>query len=105
MGRGNTRWQPGFHVRIVRSIRVRHLVLSGTVSTVEVRVGGGRVRGRRGGGGGGAPPGGRWAPAGAAPLGAPYAAPPFGPHRFASPRPVGAWSGVRDGTRFGPVAP
>jgi para-nitrobenzyl esterase len=61
--------------------------------TVDVCVGGGRVRGRR------------VAADVVAHLGVPYAAPPFGPHRFAPPRPVVAWSGVRDGTRFGPVAP
>ncbi|MFF8279768.1 carboxylesterase/lipase family protein [Streptomyces lateritius] len=38
-------------------------------------------------------------------LGIPYAAPPFGPGRFQAPRPAEAWDGVRDGTRFGPVAP
>ncbi|MFF5973143.1 carboxylesterase/lipase family protein [Streptomyces sp. NPDC012769] len=38
-------------------------------------------------------------------LGIPYAAPPFGAHRFREPLPPAAWTGVRDGTRFGPVAP
>ncbi|MFI9207978.1 carboxylesterase/lipase family protein [Streptomyces sp. NPDC053253] len=38
-------------------------------------------------------------------LGIPYAAPPFGAHRFREPRPAPAWSGVRDCTEFGPVAP
>ncbi|MFE6222810.1 MULTISPECIES: carboxylesterase family protein [unclassified Streptomyces] len=38
-------------------------------------------------------------------LGVPYAAPPFGAHRFREPAPAAPWSGVRDGTRFGPVAP
>lgn len=38
-------------------------------------------------------------------LGIPYAAPPFGPRRFKEPQPAAAWDGVRDCTRFGPVAP
>ncbi|WP_369147815.1 carboxylesterase/lipase family protein [Streptomyces sp. R44] len=38
-------------------------------------------------------------------LGIPYAAPPFGPHRFREPAPAEAWSGVRDCTAFGPIAP
>ncbi|MER5734939.1 carboxylesterase family protein [Streptomyces sp. NPDC002262] len=38
-------------------------------------------------------------------LGIPYAAPPFGADRFREPRPAPPWSGVRDGTAFGPVAP
>lgn len=37
--------------------------------------------------------------------GIPYAAPPFGPHRFREPRPVPAWDGVRDATAYGPTAP
>nr|WP_281403986.1 carboxylesterase family protein [Streptomyces genisteinicus] len=37
--------------------------------------------------------------------GVPYAAPPFGPDRFRAPRPPRPWEGVRDCTRFGPVAP
>ncbi|MEW5813553.1 MAG: carboxylesterase family protein [Actinomycetota bacterium] len=32
----------------------------------------------------------------------PYATPPVGPLRFADPRPVAPWPGVRDGTTFGP---
>lgn len=38
-------------------------------------------------------------------LGVPYAAAPFGARRFREPRPVPGWSGPRDCTVFGPVAP
>ena len=38
-------------------------------------------------------------------LGIPYAAPPFGPHRFAAPQPVAPWDGVRDATAYGPTVP
>ncbi len=38
-------------------------------------------------------------------LGIPYAAPPFGEHRFRSPQPVVPWDGVRDATAYGPTAP
>ncbi|CAM5287845.1 carboxylesterase/lipase family protein [Streptomyces narbonensis] len=38
-------------------------------------------------------------------LGIPYAAPPFGVHRFREPAPAAPWADVRDGTAFGPVAP
>ncbi|MFC9594092.1 carboxylesterase/lipase family protein [Streptomyces sp. NPDC056944] len=38
-------------------------------------------------------------------LGIPYAAPPFGALRFREPAPAAVWTGVRDGTAFGPVAP
>ncbi|MFI1223666.1 MULTISPECIES: carboxylesterase/lipase family protein [unclassified Streptomyces] len=37
--------------------------------------------------------------------GLPYAAPPFGAHRFREPQPAEPWDGVRDCTAFGPVAP
>src|SRR5687767_2605141 len=37
--------------------------------------------------------------------GIPYAAPPFGAHRFQPPQSVAAWSGVRDALRFGPEVP
>lgn len=35
-------------------------------------------------------------------LGIPFAAPPTGAHRFATPRPAEAWRGVRDARAFGP---
>src|ERR1700710_2579131 len=37
--------------------------------------------------------------------GIPFAAPPVGPRRFSAPAPAAGWSGVRDASRFGPVAP
>ncbi|MGX2992915.1 carboxylesterase/lipase family protein [Streptomyces sp. JNUCC 64] len=37
--------------------------------------------------------------------GIPYAAPPTGEHRWAPPRPVTPWPGVRDATRPGPLCP
>ncbi|HWO58761.1 MAG TPA: carboxylesterase family protein [Umezawaea sp.] len=55
-------------------------------------IGSGRVRGFRA------------APDVVAHLGIPFAEPPIGLLRFAPPRLVAGWSGVRDCTRFGPVA-
>ena len=37
--------------------------------------------------------------------GIPFAEPPVGPLRFAAPRPVAAWAGVREATQFGPPPP
>lgn len=37
--------------------------------------------------------------------GIPFAQPPVGGLRFAAPRPVGSWSGVRDATAYGPPPP
>ncbi|MGW4231716.1 carboxylesterase/lipase family protein [Streptomyces sp. NPDC004980] len=41
----------------------------------------------------------------AAYLGIPYAAAPFGVHRFRAPAPAEPWEGVRDALEFGPTAP
>ncbi|WP_405386197.1 carboxylesterase family protein [Streptomyces sp. NBC_01102] len=41
----------------------------------------------------------------AAYLGIPYAAAPFGVHRFRAPAPVEPWEGVKDAREFGPTAP
>lgn len=38
-------------------------------------------------------------------LGIPYAAAPFGAHRFRAPAPAEPWQGVRDALEFGPTAP
>jgi para-nitrobenzyl esterase len=48
---------------------------------------------------------GRWDDGVASFVGIPYAAPPIGPLRWASPRPVEQWSGTRDVTEPGPIAP
>ena len=37
--------------------------------------------------------------------GIPYAGPPTGTHRWAAPRPVSPWTGVRDATKPGPLCP
>lgn len=37
--------------------------------------------------------------------GIPYAAPPVGQLRFRAPAPAVGWTAIRDGTRFGPMAP
>ncbi|WP_329204500.1 carboxylesterase family protein [Streptomyces sp. NBC_00683] len=38
-------------------------------------------------------------------LAIPYAAAPFGVHRFRAPAPVEPWEGVRDALEYGPIAP
>ena len=38
-------------------------------------------------------------------LGIPYAAPPFGAHRFGPPAPAAPWDGVRPARDYGPTAP
>ncbi|MFD4946642.1 carboxylesterase/lipase family protein [Streptomyces sp. NPDC058239] len=47
----------------------------------------------------------RAAPDVVAVLGIPYAAAPFGANRFREPRPASAWTGVRNCTDFGAIAP
>ncbi len=37
--------------------------------------------------------------------GIPYAAPPFGVHRFSAPAPAESWAGVRDVLEYGPTVP
>jgi para-nitrobenzyl esterase len=62
------------------------------VTTTEVRVPNGRLRGTD--------------EAGLAVFrGIPFAQPPVGPLRFDAPRPVAAWEGVREATEFGPPPP
>jgi para-nitrobenzyl esterase len=58
---------------------------------VEALIGQGRIRGRHAQGVRGF-------------LGIPYAAPPYGPHRFHAPQPPASWSDVRDCTAFGATA-
>jgi para-nitrobenzyl esterase len=66
--------------------------MTSTVSDIIVRVRSGRIRGCE--------------QAGVAQfLGIPYAAAPFGPHRFGPPAPAPSWSGVRDALEYGPTAP
>jgi para-nitrobenzyl esterase len=38
-------------------------------------------------------------------LGIPFAAPPFGPRRFAAPQPPEPWDGIREATEYGPTVP
>ncbi|MGW1777939.1 carboxylesterase/lipase family protein [Streptomyces sp. NPDC002143] len=64
-----------------------------TPAGTEFRTTNGRVRGRR------SPDGGTVV------LGIPYAAEPFGRHRFRGPQPVVGWSTPRDCGDFGPIAP
>lgn len=59
---------------------------------LDVRVSGGTVRGIRNG-------------EVLAWRGIPFAAPPIGPWRFRAPQPVIPWTGVRDASRYGNVAP
>ena len=60
--------------------------------TTEVRLAAGKVRGTREDGL-------------AVFRGIPFAEPPVGPLRFAAPRPVAAWEGVREAAQFGPPPP
>src|ERR1700689_5776125 len=48
---------------------------------------------------------GEWRDGVAAFRGVPYAAPPLGELRFAAAAPIRSWSGLRDATRHGPIAP
>ena len=65
---------------------------SGADDELEVRVTGGVVRGVREG-------------SILVWRGMPYAAPPTGERRFRAPAPVILWSGVRDASEYGAVAP
>ena len=49
--------------------------------------------------------GGAWHDGIAAFRGVPYASPPTGERRFTAAQPVRSWSGLRDATRHGPIAP
>lgn len=66
--------------------------MTSTLEGVIVPTGAGRVRGRVDDGV-------------ARFLGIPYAAAPFGVHRFRAPAPVPGWKGVRDALEYGPTAP
>jgi para-nitrobenzyl esterase len=48
---------------------------------------------------------GAWQDGVAAFRGVPYALPPIGERRFVAARPLQTWSGARDATRHGPIAP
>lgn len=70
----------------------RHTAPAGAAVGERVRTGAGLVRGTRSGGY-------------RIFRGIPYAGAPTGPHRWAPPRPVQPWKGVRDATKPGPLCP